>query len=151
MCIRDRSWIILSWIGYEGLLNGFVVVIVFRGLAEQEDLLMRLCGPILHALGHGIELVPNDFTSQVPAIGSEGKSQHPGNADQVFGLQPIQLHARRRSPSFEPIICPLVCLTSGRDFTLFPTSAVLASVVAPRAGIAITLSLIHISEPTRPY
>src|ERR1017187_8199577 len=66
------------------------------------------------------------------------KCQHPGNADQVFSLQPIQLLAHRGSPSFEPIICPLVCLTSGRDFPLFSTSAVLASVVAPRAGITIT-------------
>src|SRR5665811_24162 len=33
---------------------------------------------------------------------------------------------------------PLVCLTSGRDFTLFPTPAVLASVVAPRTSITIT-------------
>src|SRR5664280_1329779 len=131
-------WVILSWIGYEGLFNGFVVVTVFRRLAEQEDLLMRLCGPILHAFRHRIGLVPDDFTSQVPAIGTKRKSQHPGNADQVFSLQPIQLLARRGSPSLEPIICLLVCLTSGRDFTLFPMSPVLATVVAPRAGIAIT-------------
>src|ERR1035437_5535854 len=98
---------------------------------------MRLGRPILHALRHRIGLVPDDFTSQVPAIGTKCKRQHPRYADQVFGLKPIQLLARRGSPSLEPIICLLVCLTSGRDFTLFPRPPGLAALVAPRAEISI--------------
>src|SRR5207247_9182878 len=66
--------------------HGIGVVIIESRFAQEKDLLMRFRRAILHAFRHRIWLMPNDLASQVPSIGRKSKSQHPRNANQVFGF-----------------------------------------------------------------
>ena len=56
-------------------------------LGQQEQVLVRLGRAVGDRLGHRVGLCPDDVGAQVPAIGSEGEGDHPGDADEVFGLE----------------------------------------------------------------
>jgi len=55
---------------------------------------MRLRASVRHALRHRVRLVPDDVLPQIPAVLLKREGNAPGNANQVFGLQP-GLHFHR--------------------------------------------------------
>ena len=62
---------------------------------------MTLGASVGHRFGHTIIFRPDDILPQIPPIGPERKCDHPGNPDQVFGLQ-IRTTDAHRSPIRPP-------------------------------------------------
>ena len=68
-----------------------VVKMIFPRLREQKDMLITTGTAIFHAFRHWVFLHPDDVVSQIPAGVTEGKCQHPRNANHVFGLAALNL------------------------------------------------------------
>ena len=66
---------------------------------------MALGASIGDALGHAIIFRPYYVLSEIPPIGPERKCDHPGNPDQVFGLDAILELITRRRPKCLVFIC----------------------------------------------
>lgn len=60
------------------------IPVVGRRLGQQEHVLMRLGGPIRHALGHRVRLRPNDVGAQIPAVSLKRKRSAPRDALQLL-------------------------------------------------------------------
>ena len=59
--IAWTSWGLAEPVPRSPFPDRLIIVKVFRSLAQQEHLLMSRCGPIRHALGHRVRLVPDDL------------------------------------------------------------------------------------------
>ena len=51
---------------------------------------MALGWSVCHAFRHRIRLRPDNIASEPPAIGAQGKSDHPGDTDKVFGFDVVR-------------------------------------------------------------
>jgi hypothetical protein len=52
---------------------------------------VRLRRPVGDALGHGVGLRPDDVAAEIPAVGAEGEGEKPGDANEVFGFQAVDV------------------------------------------------------------
>ena len=74
-----------------------MIVVIVLLLGQQEDVLMCLGAAILHTLGHGVRLVPNDVLTQIPSVRLQGKRNPPRDADEILLLQSLLILAVGRN------------------------------------------------------
>ena len=80
-----------EWTRNLAVQQGMQMPKVLLGLGKQENMLVAAGAAVFHALRHGVILHPDDVVAQIPAGITEGKSQHPRNADHVFRLAALNL------------------------------------------------------------
>ena len=80
-----------EWTRNLAVQQGMQMPKVLLGLGKQKDMLVAAGAAVFHALRHGVILHPDDVVAQIPAGITEGKSQHPRNADHVLRLAALNL------------------------------------------------------------
>src|SRR5690606_36089127 len=76
------------------LRNCIGVVVIPWVLGQQEDVLVRLCGPIRHAFRHRVRFMPNNVSAQIPAVRLKSEGDTPRDADKILGLQSFDTATR---------------------------------------------------------
>ena len=80
-----------EWTRNLAVQQGMQMPKVLLGLGKQKDMLIAAGAAVFHALRHGVILHPDDVVAQIPAGITEGKRQHPRNADHVLRLAALNL------------------------------------------------------------
>ena len=80
-----------EWTRNLAVQQGMQMPKVLLGLGKQENMLVAAGAAVFHALRHGVILHPDDVVAQIPAGITEGKRQHPRNADHVLRLAALNL------------------------------------------------------------
>ena len=150
MCIRDSAGALYATVLRTGPYTGWLSPTVF---SCAQFLAM---GPLYHvyagAVGPTLAVLPTACTESLISFGSQTR-----NAQMAFNVTvdatkrlPLQEPWDPRGVAFLPHVTRNACAMSGFRVLAGPVQQALDA-AAGASRVQIDLSLIHISEPTRPY